>query len=216
MRLPSLIFIIFCLSCFSSEAQEKADSLQSLRKDTTVIKDSAAYKDSIRLEKLLEKADFPLIKNSKYSAALPVAGIDERPDPKMKYKLLVEITGWEKDSVSLRKVNGSLAEAGRILNLHIESGIDRKNIEMVIVAHAGVLNALLTNEKYKKKFHTDNPNLDIIKQFQDNNIKIIACGQAMHFVDIPKEDLLPVVKVALSAKIVLSTYLSKGFILFNG
>ncbi|MBS1607810.1 MAG: DsrE family protein, partial [Bacteroidetes bacterium] len=127
-----------------------------------------------------------------------------------------EITGWEKDSASVRKVSGSLAEAGRILNLHIEAGIDKKNIEMVIVAHAGALNALLTNEKYKKKFHADNPNLDIIKQFQDNNIKIIACGQAMHFVDIPKEDLLPVVKVALSAKIVLSTYLSKGFILFNG
>jgi intracellular sulfur oxidation DsrE/DsrF family protein len=216
MRLPVLLLMIFCLSCFSSEAQTKTDSLQSVKKDSAVTKDSAAYKDSIRIEKLLEKADYPLIKNSKYSAAIPVDGIQEKPDPKMKYKLLVEITGWEKDSASLRKVNGSLAEAGRILNLHIEAGIDKKNIEMVIVAHAGVLNALLTNENYKKKFHTDNPNLDIIKQFQDNNIKIIACGQAMHFVDIPKEDLLPVVKVAVSAKVVLSTYLSKGFILFNG
>lgn len=216
MRLPLLILTIFSLFCFSSKAQTKTDSLQSLKNDSTVIKDSLAYKDSIRLEKLLEKADYPVIKRSKYSAALAVSNIDEKPDPKMKYKLLVEITGWEKDSASVRKVSGSLAEAGRILNLHIEAEIDKKNIEMVIVAHAGALNALLTNEKYKKKFHTDNPNLDIIKQFQDNNIKIIACGQAMHFVDISKEDLLPVVKVALSAKIVLSTYLSKGFILFNG
>lgn len=216
MRLPLLILTIFSLFCFSSKAQTKTDSLQSLKSDSTVIKDSLAYKDSIRLEKLLEKADYPVIKRSKYSAALAVSNIDEKPDPKMKYKLLVEITGWEKDSASVRKVSGSLAEAGRILNLHIEAEIDKKNIEMVIVAHAGALNALLTNEKYKKKFHADNPNLDIIKQFQDNNIKIIACGQAMHFVDIPKEDLLPVVKVALSAKIVLSTYLSKGFILFNG
>lgn len=211
-----MILTIFSLFCFSSKAQTKTDSLQSLKNDSTVIKDSLAYKDSIRLEKLLEKADYPVIKRSKYSAALAVSNIDEKPDPKMKYKLLVEITGWEKDSASVRKVSGSLAEAGRILNLHIEAEIDKKNIEMVIVAHAGALNALLTNEKYKKKFHTDNPNLDIIKQFQDNNIKIIACGQAMHFVDISKEDLLPVVKVALSAKIVLSTYLSKGFILFNG
>ncbi|MBS1575593.1 MAG: DsrE family protein [Bacteroidetes bacterium] len=216
MRLPLLILTIFSLFCFSSKAQTKTDSLQSLKSDSTVIKDSLAYKDSVRLEKLLEKADYPVIKRSKYSAALAVSNIDEKPDPKMKYKLLVEITGWEKDSASVRKVSGSLAEAGRILNLHIEAEIDKKNIEMVIVAHAGALNALLTNEKYKKKFHTDNPNLDIIKQFQDNNIKIIACGQAMHFVDISKEDLLPVVKVALSAKIVLSTYLSKGFILFNG
>lgn len=216
MKLPLLILTIFCLSCFSSGAQTKTDSLQSVKKDSTLVKDSAAYKDSIRFEKLLEKADYPVIKNSKYSAALPVSGINEKPDPKMKYKILVEVTGWEKDSASLRKVNGSLAEAGRILNLHIEAGIDKKNVEMIIVAHAGVLNALLTNEKYKKKFHTDNPNLDIIKQFQDNNVKIIACGQAMHFVDIPKEDLLPVVKIALSAKVVLSTYLLKGFVLFYG
>ncbi|MBS1608121.1 MAG: hypothetical protein JSS70_04970, partial [Bacteroidetes bacterium] len=96
MRLPLLILTIFSLFCFSSKAQTKTDSLQSLKSDSTVIKDSLAYKDSVRLEKLLEKADYPVIKRSKYSAALAVSNIDEKPDPKMKYKLLVEITGWEK------------------------------------------------------------------------------------------------------------------------
>jgi intracellular sulfur oxidation DsrE/DsrF family protein len=216
MKSLLLLFIILFYTFSSLHAQSKTDSLSSIKKDSTQLKDSTDYKDSVRVDKLMETADYPVIKNSKYSGVLPVVGIDEKPDPKLKYKLLVEIAWWEKDSASIRKVNGSLAEVGRILNLHVAGGIDKKNIEMVVVAHAGVLNAFLTNEKYKKKFHTDNPNLDIIKQFQENHIKIIACGQAMHFADIPKEDLLPMVKVAISAKVVLSTYLSKGFILFNG
>ncbi|MBL7762527.1 MAG: DsrE family protein [Chitinophagaceae bacterium] len=216
--------IILCLLFFISlSGHAQTDSTKVLRKDSlqtkkdtvSALKDSTDYKDSVRIDKLMQTAERPIIKNSKWSGAIPVSGIDEKPDPKMKYKLLIEITWWEKDSAKLREISSSLAEVGRIINLHAAAGIDKKNIETVIVAHAGVLNAFLTNEKYQKKFHTDNPNLDIIKQLEKNNVKIIACGQAMHFANIPKEDLLPVVKVAISAKVALSTYISKGYVLYT-
>lgn len=219
--LPSLLtFFLLLFISLGGHAQTdstkllKKDSLQ-VEKDTADIKkDSTEYKDSVRIDKLFQTAEQPIIKNSKWSGVIPVTGIDEKPDPKMKYKLLVEITWWEKDSAKLREISGSLAEVGRIINLHAAAGIDKKNIETVVVAHGGILNAFLTNEKYQKKFHTDNPNLDIIKQLEKDNVKIIACGQAMHFINIPKEDLLPVVKVAISAKVALSTYISKGYVLY--
>ncbi len=67
------------------------------KKDTAEIKkDSTEYKDSVRVDKLFQTAEQPIIKNSKWSGVIPVVGIDEKPDPKMKYKLLVEITWWEK------------------------------------------------------------------------------------------------------------------------
>lgn len=218
---PILILCLLFFKSLSGYAQTdstkvlRKDSLQT-KKDTVIaLKDSTDYKDSVRIDKLMQTAERPIIKNSKWSGAIPVSGIDEKPDPKMKYKLLIEITWWEKDSAKLREISSSLAEVGRIINLHAAAGIDKKNIETVVVAHAGVLNAFLTNEKYQKKFHTDNPNLDIIKQLEKNNVKIIACGQAMHFANIPKEDLLPVVKVAISAKVALSTYISKGYVLYT-
>jgi intracellular sulfur oxidation DsrE/DsrF family protein len=214
LSLSLLLFTSFSIYAQKDSTKLFTDSLQ-VKKDTAAIKkDSTEYKDSVRLDKLFQTAEQPIIKNSKWSGVIPVVDIDERPDPKMKYKLLVEITWWEKDSLKLREISGSLAEVGRIINLHAAAWIDKKNIETVVVAHGGILNAFLTNEKYRQKFHTDNPNLDIIKQLEKDNVKIIACGQAMHFVNIPKEDLLPLVKVAISAKVVLSTYISKGYVLY--
>jgi intracellular sulfur oxidation DsrE/DsrF family protein len=217
------LLLTFSLLLFTSIiVHAQADSTQLMKKDSLfakkdtadIKKDSTEYKDSVRIDKLFQNAEQPIIKNSKWSGVIPVTGIDEKPDPKMKYKLLVEITWWEKDSAKLREISSSLAEVGRIINLHAVAGIDKKNIETVVVAHGGILNAFLTNEKYQEKFHTNNPNIDIIRQLEKDNVKIIACGQAMHFINIPKEDLLPVVKIAISAKVALSTYISKGYVLY--
>ncbi len=43
--------------------------------------------------------------------------------------------------------------------------------------------------------------------------KFTACGQAMKFLEIEKEILLPGIKLAYSAKTVISTYSRKGFII---
>jgi hypothetical protein len=37
------------------------------------------------------------------------------------------------------------------MNLHVAAGIPKENIDLVLVVHAGALNAFLTNEKYKKE-----------------------------------------------------------------
>ena len=64
-----------------------------------------------------------------------------------------------------------------------------------------------------KKYKTANPNTRFIHQLQDAaKAKLMACGQAMAYLDIPANKMMKEVKVALSAKVVLSTYLSKGYI----
>jgi intracellular sulfur oxidation DsrE/DsrF family protein len=181
------------------------------------IKDSVenSVKDSIQWETLKATGIYPLIKNSEWSAIFPVKNIQEKPDVAMRYKLLINMTQWSKDTSAIRQINGGLAEVGRIINLHIAAGIPKENLDIAMVVHGGALNVYLTNEAYRKKFNVDNPNLDILKQFTSIKTRLLACGQAELFFNIPAADMIPDVKTALTAKVVLSTYQLKGYVLYN-
>ena len=78
-------------------------------------------------------------------------GATEVPDPTIEYKLLFEFTSNNPDSMA-KDINMGLAEAARIINLHVASGIPLKQIKPVIVVHGGSLNAMSTNEFYKNKY----------------------------------------------------------------
>ena len=164
---------------------------------------------------------YPAVKSSKvmgWGGVVPVEGIDEAPDPTIRYKLLMELTTFtikQGDTAAIKEMNVGLIEAGRILNLHVAAGIPKENIDLVLVVHAGALNAFLTNEKYKKKFDIDNPNMPLLKELEGFKTKIINCGQAMNFLGFEKEDFIPGIKVALTAQTVLSAYQSKNYVLYD-
>ena len=203
----------------SSLVNQIADSLiKSASTQYSVrIRDSVVrkVKDSLKWDMAKKIAQYPLIKNSEWSLALPVLGVTEKIDPAMKYKLLFAMEVWGRDSAGKTKINEGLAEIGRIINLHIAAGVPKENLELAIVIHGAPMNVYLKNEVYQKKFKTNNPNLDILKQFIEIKTNLIACGQAEIYFNIPASDMIPEVKTAYSAKVALSTYQLKGYVLFN-
>ena len=210
----NIIFLLLLLtgSNILFAQAERRDSLGQTNKNDSIEK---ARADSLKFEKLFSTALYPLIKNSKWSGVIPVANIEENPDPSMKYNLVMEVTGWSKDSASHKEINWALAEVGRIINLHIAGGVPKENVKTVLVIHARALNAVLNNEAYRKKFKTDNPNLALLKQFDSLGIKLVVCGQAMAFLGFKREELIPEVRTAISAKVALSTYQLKGYVLYE-
>ena len=86
----------------------------------------------------------------------------------------------------------------------------------VVVVHAGALKAFCNNQYYNEKFKTDNPNLKAIEELKKLGAKFIMCGQAMAFLDIKKENLIPEAKVSLTAQTVISSYQLKGYLLWWG
>lgn len=169
--------------------------------------------DSLRMEKLLAIAEYPYIKGSKWSGVIPVADPTEIPDPKKDYKLLFELTAKNSDSLA-KEINSGLDEVARVMNLHVASGIPANKIIPVIVIHGPGIEAVMTNESYKKKHSIDNPNLQIIEDLKNARAKFIVCGQAMAFFEATKEDLLPDIKISLTAQTVLSNYQTQGFVLY--
>jgi len=204
MRSCFTAFIFLILPGISTYAQKAASD--SVTKKTA---------DSLRWESLKNSAVYPLINNSIESAVFPVPVVTEKADPTMKYKLLFHMIIWSRDSIGKTKINEGLAEIGRIINLHVAAGIPKENLELAIVTNGSAMNVYLKNDVYLKKFKTNNPNLDILRQFTDLKTHLIACGQSEVFRNISPDDFIPVVKTALSANVALSTYQLKGYVLYE-
>ncbi len=194
-----LCFLLLATSVFSQEAKKSA----------------AELKEERRLAKLFGVALYPLIKSNPMSGVFPVTGITERPDTTLKYKLLFVFTLGSKDTSKVKKVNYALGEIGRIVNLHIASGIPKQNLEVAVAVHGLSIFSIQNDAAYKAMFKINNPNLVLLKELQDAGVKFIACGQAMGYLGVEKEALAPGVKIALTAQTIISSYQLKGYVLFD-
>src|ERR1700750_2259418 len=96
----------------------------------------------------------PVIKS--FGAVYDVPEAQEKPDPNMDYKILVDITDAADKPDSL---NAYLEAAATLYNLHAVGGVPQKNIHMVVVFHKMATYSIFNNELFQKKFKTDNPNL---------------------------------------------------------
>jgi intracellular sulfur oxidation DsrE/DsrF family protein len=155
---------------------------------------------------------FPAIKTVKWVGVVPVEHVDEIPDPDMHYNMLFEVTWF--DTATKKEIQGGLGWVARELNLHEANGIPRKNISAVVVIHGDALFFLLRNEKYKKKYGIDNPNVSLIKELQTYGVRMIVCGQAMTGYRLEMGDLVPGLKQALTAQTALSSYQLKNYVRF--
>jgi intracellular sulfur oxidation DsrE/DsrF family protein len=218
-----LLLLTACLVFLFSYSQTNTnvDSLRNAKKDRTLramihedsLKVEKQFAETEKFDKLLARATYPLIKEAKMGGIIPLTGLTEIPDPTIEYKLLFELVQSNFDSAKT-ETDGSLSEVARIINLHVASGIPVNKIKPVIVVHASALTAISTDAYYKAHFKTGNPNLKLISELQQVGTKFIACGQAMTFFDIKREELLPDVKISLTAQTVLSSYQLKGYVLY--
>lgn len=221
------LLVLACITCLASYSQTtNFDSLfnvHRLQKDSTLR--AAIHADSVRIEKefketekwdqLLSRAQYPVINAGDWSGIIPVKDVEEKPDPTIDYKFLFELTSLNPDSAA-KDVDYGLSEVARVVNLHVASGVPLKKISLIIVIHGPALKAFGTNTYYKEKFKIDNPNIRVVEELKKLGTKFIACGQAMAFMDVKKEDMLPDVKVSLTAQTVISHYQLKGYLLWWG
>lgn len=197
---PLLLFFAFCTHAQTASTDSSAKAKEK------------AMQDSLE-KKFLAHAVYPLLKTSKFSGVIPVEDPTEKLDPNLQYKLLFEVITGTKDSADAKDINESFSEVGRIINLHIAAGVPLKNLHPVVVVHGPALHAMYKNEVYRQKFHQDNPSLPFLDELQKAGVQLIACGQAMFFFDVKREEMIPTVKVAYSARTAMSSYQLKGYVL---
>ena len=72
---------------------------------------------------------------------------------------------------------------------------------------------MLENSVYKSRFDVDNKTESLIKQLLANNTQVYVCGQSAMHMKVAAEQLIPGVKMALSAMTAHAQLQQQGYTL---
>ncbi len=153
-----------------------------------------------------QERQFPFVSN--YGGIFPIERAAPVPDPKMEYKIVVEVaTGSEKPE----ELNFAINNLARLMNLHAQAGIPKDQIKVVAAVHGEAAYAVMNNEAYRKKYNTDNPNLGLLTELKKSGVELYICGQSLFARKIQRETLAPEMTVALSMLTTVTTMQMKGY-----
>ncbi|MDG2012829.1 MAG: DsrE family protein [Pirellulaceae bacterium] len=112
------------------------------------------------------------------------------------------------------KLNRTFESAARFINMHVGAGVPREAIRLAIVVHGGAVLDLTTQEHFGSIYSgRQNPSADAVKQLQECDVQFIVCGQSTAWQSISKNELLPGVRVALSAMTAHELLAQQGYTL---
>ena len=148
----------------------------------------------------------PVIKS--YGTVFQLPNSDHKPDPTLKYKIIVELTenGSKPDSL-----NEYIEALATLVNLHAAEGVSKENIKMVVILRKMATYAVFDNGLYKEKFKCDNTNLQLLKELMDSGVEFYVCGQTMQKRNIDTKKLVAGTKVASSGLTAITTYQLQGY-----
>jgi intracellular sulfur oxidation DsrE/DsrF family protein len=152
----------------------------------------------------------PVVKNFGTVSEIPYAV--EKPDPKLDYKIVVEINT---DNAKPETVHEFFEKTAAVVNLHALGGVPKDKLHVVMVVHGPAAQFIVNNEAYRKKFGVDNPNLPLFTALQQAGVQLFVCGQSVVKRNIDPATIAPEVKVSLSAITTLTTYQLKGYALLK-
>ncbi len=112
------------------------------------------------------------------------------------------------------KINRTIESAARFINMHVAAGVPAENIHLAIVVHGGA-SIDLTNQEFfaAHKDGAQNASASAIAQLQEHGVDFYLCGQSAAAHGITNEDLLPGVKMSLSAMTAHALLQQQGFTL---
>lgn len=148
----------------------------------------------------------PIIKG--YGGIIDAPFAVEKPDPKMEYKIIIDVATGDADP---KAVMYSLENVARLLNLHAMGGVPAKKMKVVLAIHGQAIWSVLDNETYKAKYGVDNPHIPLFKELEGAGVKLFACSQSILGRNIDYTKLAPGIKVATSMLSTLTTYQLKGY-----
>ena len=151
---------------------------------------------------------YPVIPGFGGIVAVPSAA--ERPDPKLRYRVLFNVT---KAASSPDKVNPSLEKVARFVNL---LGADKVHPagDIAVIIHGPATPLVLQNAPYAARMKVAaNPNAALIAALQKAGVSIRVCSQAMVGNKVTPSEVTPGVAIDDSALTTLANLQLRGYAL---
>lgn len=110
------------------------------------------------------------------------------------------------------KLNRTIESAARFINMHVAAGVPAENIHIAIVVHGGASFDLTSQAFFAAhKDGAQNASAAAIAQLQEHGVAFYLCGQSAAAHGISNADLLPGVKMSLSAMTAHALLQQQGF-----
>lgn len=151
---------------------------------------------------------YPVIEDYGRAWPLPYAAV--QPQPERTYKVVFSLSN---PAPNPNEVLDGLAHVARLFNVFAADGVPPKNLKVVAIFHGSAGYAAMDNGAYRAKFNVENPNLKIIHELKTAGVRLLLCGQTLHDLNLSEQGLLPDIRLATSAAIVLVTYQNDGYAL---
>ncbi|MEQ8743433.1 DsrE family protein [Parasphingorhabdus sp.] len=98
------------------------------------------------------------------------------------------------------KINRTIESAARFINMQVAAGVPEENIRLAVVVHGGASFDLTSQAFFAAhKDGKENASAAAIAQLQEHGVQFYLCGQSAAAHGITNADLLPGVKMSLSA-----------------
>ena len=125
------------------------------------------------------------------------------------FKAVFVIDAGGSDSV---KVNAQLTTIARFYNLHVRLGYPLERVRAAAVVHGSGWQALLTDSAFAARFGgMPNPSRRLVEELLQHGAQLVLCGQTAGSRGIRREELIPGVKVAISAMTALNVLQADGY-----
>jgi intracellular sulfur oxidation DsrE/DsrF family protein len=125
------------------------------------------------------------------------------------FKAVFEINAGGGDTLA---VNGQLNNVARYFNLHARNGVATAKVKAAAVFHGSGWPALLTDAAFAARFGgKPNPSRALTEELLQHGTQLVLCGQTAGVRGIRRDELLPGVKVAISAMTAMQFFQSEGY-----
>jgi intracellular sulfur oxidation DsrE/DsrF family protein len=142
--------------------------------------------------------------------AIPdVPGAMERPDPKLNYKLVMDI---QMMGDSPDDTNPAIEFLGGIINTLRKGGVAKDHIHVTAVFHGKTIVLVTRDSTYRNRTGaSNNPNIKILNELAAAGVDLVVCGQSAGSQHYSTNDLLPVTKLNLSATLTFINLQTRGY-----
>ena len=124
------------------------------------------------------------------------------------YKVVFELM---RPAESSEEANGWIESVARFINMQVEAGVPRENLDIKVVIHGRATTEVLNNEAYRARFGVDNPNVPLFEALSEAGADLYVCAQAAQLFDVPLDQIAAHVQVALSAMTAVVLFQSQGY-----
>ena len=105
--------------------------------------------------------------------------------------------------------NRHMESAARFINMHVAAGVEFDHIELAVVVHGQAVKDLIKPTEGAEM----TAQMKMVTEMLDHGVRFYVCGQSAAYYQVKNEDLIPGVKMSLSAMTVHAQLQQQGYTL---